>query len=129
MKTFIMSFKIRLKVKCNEKLSFKQFIALSALLVVALAAPVEEYEHHYQSTTPIPILKYDSKNGHDGSYAFAYETANGINAHEQGFIKNAGAKEEIQVAQGYYTYTGEDGKEVQVHYQADENGFQAVNYS
>lgn len=95
---------------------------------MALAAPVEEYhQQQYHSTSPIPILKYDSKNGHDGSYAYAYETGNGINAHEQGFIKNAGSKDgEIQVAQGYYTYTGEDGKQVQVHYQADENGFQAV---
>lgn len=56
---------------------------------------------------------------------YNYETGNGIHAHEQGFVKNSGHKdEEIQVAQGFYSYTGPDGVPVSVKYVADENGFQ-----
>lgn len=72
------------------------------------------------------IIKSDDQRGKDGSYAFAYETNNGISAHEQGYTKNAGHKEhETQVAEGYYSYVGKDGKKITVHYSADENGFRA----
>lgn len=94
------------------------------MFAAACATPVGEYQHY--ATTPIPIVKFDSNQGHDGSYQYAYETANGINAHEQGYVKNAGVKDgEIQVAQGYYSYTAPDGQPIQVHYTADENGFKA----
>lgn len=74
----------------------------------------------------MPILKFESNQNHDGSYQYAYETGNGISAHEQGFVKNAGVKDgEIQVAQGYYSYTSPDGHPISVHYTADENGFKA----
>lgn len=101
-----------------------QFVALSVLFAVAIASPVNDYQHY--STTPIPIVKFDSQQNHDGSYQFAYETGNGINAQEQGYVKNAGVKDaEIQVAQGYYSYTAPDGQPIHVHYTADENGFKA----
>lgn len=95
------------------------------LLAAACASPVGEYQHY--STSPIPILKFDSQQHHDGSYQYAYETGNGINAHEQGYVKNAGVKDgEIQVAQGFYSYTSPEGKPITIHYTADENGFQAT---
>jgi loricrin len=96
---------------------------LSVLLAVACASPIGEYDNY--KTTPIPILKFDNQQNHDGSYNYAFETANGINAHEQGFVKNAGVKDgEIQVQQGYYSYTSPDGHPISVQYIADENGFQ-----
>lgn len=82
-------------------------------------------EQYNAQKPPIPILKYDSKLNHDGSYQYSYETGNGIQAAEQGYVKNAGQKDgEIQVAEGYFQYTGEDGIPISLKYVADENGFQ-----
>lgn len=85
--------------------------------------------YHQQTTEqqkpPIPIIRSDSKHNNDGSYEFQYETGNGILAGEQGYVKNGGHKdEEIQVAQGYFQYTGDDGIPISLKYVADENGFQ-----
>ena len=94
------------------------------LFAVTCASPVGDYQHY--QTSPIPIIKHDSQQGHDGSYQYAYETGNGISAHESGYVKNAGVKDgEIQTAQGYYSYQAPDGQHIQVHYTADENGFKA----
>ncbi|XP_026738194.1 uncharacterized protein LOC113501284 [Trichoplusia ni] len=63
------------------------------------------------------ILRYDNNN--DGeTYAYAYETENGIVAEENGVATNG-----VQ-AQGGYSYTGDDGQVYSVRYTADENGFQ-----
>uniref|UniRef100_A0A2A4K1W4 Cuticle protein n=1 Tax=Heliothis virescens TaxID=7102 RepID=A0A2A4K1W4_HELVI len=63
------------------------------------------------------ILRQDSSN--DGeTYAYAYETENGISAEENGVATNG-----VQ-AQGGYSYTGDDGQVYSVRYTADENGFQ-----
>ena len=54
---------------------------------------------------------------------FRYETANGIVGEEQGYLKNAGNPEaEAQVAQGRFSYTGDDGVPISLTYVADENG-------
>lgn len=56
----------------------------------------------------------------------SYETGNGISAREEGFLKNAGNPEtEAQVAQGQFSYTGDDGIPISLTYTADENGFVA----
>ncbi|KAG5677138.1 hypothetical protein PVAND_006920 [Polypedilum vanderplanki] len=103
----------------------KVIVALSAVLAVASAIPITDYHQDHYSTTPIPILKFDSQQNHDGSYQYGYETGNGIQVQEQGYIKNAGVKDaEIQVQQGYYSYVGPDGHPVSFSYIADENGFQ-----
>ncbi|XP_063894253.1 pupal cuticle protein 36a [Helicoverpa armigera] len=63
------------------------------------------------------ILRQDNSN--DGeTYAYAYETENGISAEENGVATNG-----VQ-AQGGYSYTGDDGQVYSVRYTADENGFQ-----
>ncbi|KAJ8717628.1 hypothetical protein PYW07_005558 [Mythimna separata] len=63
------------------------------------------------------ILRQDNSN--DGeTYAYAYETENGIYGEENGVATNG-----VQ-AQGSYSYTGDDGKVYSVRYTADENGFQ-----
>lgn len=79
-------------------------------------------------TTPIPILRQslDGPNP-DGSYSYSYETANGIQAQEIGYVNYVGTQTEaraIQQAQGSYTFTAPNGEVVQVNYVANENGFQ-----
>lgn len=60
---------------------------------------------------------------------YSYETGNGIQAQEQGYLKNAGVKDqEAQVAQGSYSYTGPDGIPITVTYIADENGIHNFLY-
>ncbi|KAJ8717630.1 hypothetical protein PYW07_005560 [Mythimna separata] len=63
------------------------------------------------------ILRQGSSNDGD-SYAYSYETENGIYGEENGVATNG-----VQV-QGGYSYTGDDGKVYSVKYTADENGFQ-----
>ncbi|KAL9701057.1 hypothetical protein quinque_004498 [Culex quinquefasciatus] len=60
-------------------------------------------------------LSYSNVLQDDGHYNWAYETSNGIAAHEEGL----GAHQ----ANGAYSYTGPDGVRYQVVYVADENGF------
>ncbi|CAH0387280.1 unnamed protein product [Bemisia tabaci] len=77
-------------------------------------------------TTPIPILAQTQQVNTDGSYQYSYQTGNGIAVQENGYVKNFGVpNNEIQVAQGSYSYTGPDGIPVQVTYVADEGGFRA----
>ena len=87
-------------------------------------------QHHQYEEKPrkhIVILKSESHTDKDGSYKYAFEAANGIQQQEHGYVKNAGVKDhEIQVAEGYYSYTDEHGHQVGVHYIADENGFRAT---
>lgn len=55
----------------------------------------------------------------------SYETANGIVAQEEGYLKNAGNPDaEAQEVQGSYQYTADDGTPIAVSYIANENGFQ-----
>lgn len=102
------------------------------MIVAVLGAGEYQYQHqqqqqqHGHQQAPIPIVKQDSHQNHDGSYQYVYETGNGIRAQEQGYVKNAGQKDhEVQVAQGEYSYPGPDGHPISVQYIADENGFQA----
>ncbi|KAJ3634846.1 hypothetical protein MTP99_007788 [Tenebrio molitor] len=76
------------------------------------------------SSAQVPILRFDNNNNGDGSYNFAYETGDGIQAQEEGYLKNAGSQDEAQAAQGSFSYTSPDGQQISVSYTADENGFQ-----
>lgn len=59
------------------------------------------------------------------SFVFSFESGNGINVEEQGYLKNIGQPEqEAQVAQGQFQYTSPEGELIQLIYTADENGFQ-----
>ena len=40
----------------------------------------------------------------------SFETENGINRNEDGYLKDVGAKHPAQVMSGSYSYTGPDGK-------------------
>lgn len=50
-----------------------------------------------QGTTPIPIIRQEQEVNFDGSYKYSYETGNGINADEEGYLKNRGSDAEGQV--------------------------------
>ncbi|XP_023943615.2 endocuticle structural glycoprotein SgAbd-2 [Bicyclus anynana] len=104
----------------------KSFIPLFALVALSYAAPqFNQYQTQPQYQV-IPIVRQNQEINPDGSYQWSYETGNGIQAQEQGYLKNAGIKDaEAQVAQGSYSYTGPEGIPITVTYIADENGFRA----
>lgn len=75
-----------------------------ALLACALAAP--QLSSSGVTTEPIPILEQEQEVNFDGSYKWQYKTGNGIEAEEQGFLKNAGVpNEEAQVMQDEFEHT------------------------
>lgn len=84
-----------------------------------------QHHHHQGEQKHIPIVKFESEQT-KSAYKFGYESANGIQVVEHGQVKNEGQKDEANVAEGYYAYKGDDGKEYSVQYIADENGFRAV---
>ncbi|XP_060817069.1 endocuticle structural glycoprotein SgAbd-8-like [Bombus pascuorum] len=96
-------------------------IVLCAFVSVAAAVPLGVYS----STTPIPILRQSADGPNpDGSYSYSYETANGIQAQEIGYLNYPGTQAETREAQGSYSYTAPNGEIIQVSYVANENGFQ-----
>lgn len=74
------------------------------------------HQHQFGAADVVPILRSDSNINPDGSYAYEYETGNGIRVQESG----VGGKQ----VQGSVSYTGDDGQPIQFSYVADENGFQ-----
>ncbi|KAF6203165.1 hypothetical protein GE061_003582 [Apolygus lucorum] len=70
----------------------------------------------------VPILSYQNRpNNGDGSYAYSYETGNGIRAQEEG--KGGPGEEQGTQAWGEFSYQGDDGQNYAVKYTADEGGF------
>lgn len=53
---------------------------------------------------------------------FSFDTENGISVRVTGSLKKVG-NEEIQVMDGFYSYTSPDGSPVEVSWHADETGF------
>lgn len=68
-------------------------ILVIAFFGCALAAPQQGVV-----TEPIPILRQEQEVNYDGSYKYLYETGNGINAQEQGFVKNPNTEQAAQVS-------------------------------
>ena len=86
-----------------------------ALVAAASAVPEE----------PIAIVRQAQDISPEGSYQYSYETANGIQASENGAAQAVGPKGELGVvAQGQFQYTAPDGTPITVSYTADQNGFQ-----
>lgn len=82
-------------------------------------------DEHYHSKF-IPIVKADQQMDKHGNFQYEYESGNGIKQGAQGFVRNAGQKDQSVVQEGYYSYIDEHGQQVGVHYIADEHGFRAV---
>lgn len=88
----------------------------------------EKQERHRETTTWIPILKYNKEQSEDGSYKTEYETGNNIVHEESGYLKDFSDTNPngVLVQQGQYTYQSPEGETVNVQYTADENGFRAT---
>ncbi|XP_053602687.1 endocuticle structural glycoprotein ABD-4-like [Plodia interpunctella] len=100
-------------------------IVVLTLIAVAAAAP--QAPQAQQSNNQIPIVRQESEGPNvDGSYKWLYETGNEINAEESGYVKNfgKGEGEEVQVAEGKFSYKSPEGNLIALTYIADENGFQ-----
>ncbi|XP_063361308.1 cuticle protein 3 [Cydia amplana] len=76
-----------------------------------------------ETTTFIPIIRFDKEQGTDGSYKTSYETGNHIQAEESGFLKSVGEDQNALVQHGSYSYTAPNGEVITVEYTADEFGF------
>ncbi|PZC85399.1 larval cuticle protein LCP-22 [Helicoverpa armigera] len=72
------------------------------------------------------IVKFGNEANPDGSYAYFYETDNGIAAQEQGTPRNFGGNPPVVpvVAQGSFSWTSPEGEPIAISYVADENGYQ-----
>lgn len=66
------------------------------------------------------ILRSESESNPD-SFAYSFETSNGIQAQEAGQLRQIGRDAAI-VTQGSYSYISPEGEPVSVSYIADENG-------
>lgn len=86
------------------------------MVMTASAAVQPSYYRNYNREFEAPILSSHSDHNPDGSYDFAYETANGIVARESGVAGKA--------VQGSVKYDSPDGTPIELTYIADENGFQ-----
>ncbi|XP_067634210.1 endocuticle structural glycoprotein ABD-4 [Eurosta solidaginis] len=85
-------------------------------------------DHIRETTTWIPILKYNKEQSEDGSYKTEYETGNNIIHEETGFLKDFSEANPngVLVQHGQYSYQSPDGGYINVQYTADENGFRAT---
>ncbi|EDS33315.1 conserved hypothetical protein [Culex quinquefasciatus] len=83
---------------------------------------------HHETTTWIPILKYNKEQGEDGSYKTEYQTGNNIVHEESGYLKDFSDAHPngVLVQQGAYSYEAPDGQVIHVQYTADEKGFRVT---
>ncbi|XP_069967642.1 pupal cuticle protein Edg-78E-like [Bactrocera oleae] len=86
------------------------------LLLVATTLFAFAYAAGDPADTHATILKYENEVNADGSYNYAYETSNRIQAQESGVGSSYAA--------GSYSYTSPEGQPIQLTYTADENGYQ-----
>ncbi|XP_049865989.1 endocuticle structural glycoprotein ABD-4-like [Pectinophora gossypiella] len=100
---------------------------ISPTLIVLFAVFSSISAQAQKSSEPIPIVRFDSEGPNvDGTYKWLYETGNEINAEESGYVKNfgKGEGEEVQVAEGKFSFKTPEGTLISLTYIADENGFQ-----
>ncbi|XP_045135816.1 cuticle protein AM1159-like [Portunus trituberculatus] len=98
-----------------------KFVILAALAAVALAKPVYDDSHSFESLEHIPILKDERVHEDDGRFSMDMETGNGISFSKSG---TPDGPEGTVVMSGVYSYTAPDGTPVEVKFVADEGGYQ-----
>ncbi|XP_065368228.1 endocuticle structural glycoprotein ABD-4 [Calliphora vicina] len=90
----------------------------------------EKVDHQLrrETSTWIPILKYNKEQSEDGSYKTEYETGNNIIHEETGFLKDFSEinPNGVLVQHGQYSYQSPEGDTINVQYTADEHGFRAT---
>ncbi|CAL8072385.1 unnamed protein product [Orchesella dallaii] len=104
----------------------KSFIVFSALLCVATAqfGRPRQQASASRGGEEVLIIRSESENNGDGTYRYLWETSDGSQAEESGYLKPNGNEDPIQVAQGSYSYYSPEGQLISLQYIADENGFQ-----
>ncbi|XP_017843899.2 endocuticle structural glycoprotein ABD-5 [Drosophila busckii] len=93
--------------------------ALCLCLELAAAAALHTSPTH----PPVAILESAQEKNKDGSYHFSYSAEDGTHREESAELRNPGTKDEYLEITGSYSYLDADGKEVLVHYKADNHGF------
>lgn len=66
-------------------------LAIAVILLISLAQARPQGDQ-------IPIIRQEQEVNFDGSYKYSYETGNGINAEEEGYLKNPGTDNAGQVS-------------------------------
>jgi len=87
------------------------------LITVSWSRPLHE-------SKTAEILRFGNENNGFGKYSFSFETSDGIQRQETGVVINPDSDTSPLVVRGFYAYVGQDGHAYDVHYVADENGFQ-----
>lgn len=97
-------------------------IKIAILIVlsgVVLSAPTKEQ---------VGLLQGNYARDDHGQYSYNFLTGDGVARTEQGsLVPNKDGTANVLVQRGGYRYIGPDGKEVEVNYIADENGFRIVD--
>ncbi|XP_055629606.1 cuticle protein CP14.6-like [Toxorhynchites rutilus septentrionalis] len=95
---------------------YKKLYIASLLVAVAFAAPPRHSTGgRTTGDADATILAQDSVINEDGSYAYNYETSNGIRANQR-------SQDGIR-ASGQFGFVAPEGVDIQLSYTADENGF------
>ncbi|XP_035908183.1 cuticle protein CP14.6-like [Anopheles stephensi] len=99
---------------------YKQsIVVLSCVVALAFAAPPAPLQKRSPAGGPdaeATVVAQDQIINEGGSYAYNYETSNGIKARQ--------TSDNGVTATGEYSFVGPDGASYSVVYVADENGFQ-----
>lgn len=74
-----------------------QLLSVAALALLLVLGSTEARPQG-PATEPIKILRQEQEVNFDGSYKYNYETENGINVEEEGYLKNAGTDNAGQVS-------------------------------
>ncbi|XP_037940073.1 larval cuticle protein 16/17 [Teleopsis dalmanni] len=97
-----------------------------ALLTFVLSAPVDEHDHEVvpvQHKPLVDIVEQSSAHKPDGSYSFHFRGEDGSFREENAVVINPGTEDAYLEITGSYSFFDSDGKEVVVHYKADNHGF------
>lgn len=78
--------------------SHSQLLTVAALPLLWLLLGTTEARPQGPATEPIKIVRQEQEVNFDGSYKYNYETENGINVEEEGYLKNAGTDNAGQVS-------------------------------
>ncbi|KAK9737536.1 Insect cuticle protein [Popillia japonica] len=108
---------------------FKLFLVSAVIAVATADVAFLPQVRKFQQASPgqaIRILRQEQELDPSGSYQWSFESENGINAQEQGSLKQIAQDQAGTAAQGSFQYTSPEGVPVQIQYVADENGFQPV---
>ncbi|XP_037093028.1 endocuticle structural glycoprotein SgAbd-8-like [Pollicipes pollicipes] len=98
---------------------------LRTTVILCLVAVAMGQQRRPEYREPVPIVRMDSNLDQDGSFQWAYESADGQVAEAQGQQKAIGDGVGV-VMQGSYSYTAPNGQLIEVRWIADENGFQPI---